>query len=147
LRYRIPPAAPERIAVIPFTATGSDSALLVFGDQLSAQLQSKLDDDRRWDAVNMGYASMSETGAEVPLSLSRAALLARRVGAASYVVGSVRPSGSEVSVSWSVGRLDSSQVVSDSARILVKDSTAAIDSIKALLDRMSKESRAQPRPH
>ena len=116
------------MAVLPFSPTTSDSALVRLGRDLASTVSASLDgvgEIRTVDRLTV-MAQAPEGGAT--LTLSEAAALARRLGATSVVHGSLARDGARV-------RLDVGLFTTDSLVMLARQSVlAAPESLSALTD-------------
>jgi TolB-like protein len=122
-------AAAARIAILPFSPATPDSALSTIGQNLVVTLSSNLEgvgDIRTVDALTVLAQARDRA-----YSLAEAAVLARRLGASSFVHGSVVRAGANV-------RLDVGLFTADSAAPIAQASVSAPpDNLTALTDSLT----------
>jgi tRNA A-37 threonylcarbamoyl transferase component Bud32 len=122
------PAAATTIAVLPFVSTGGDTALVRLGRDLAVTLSASLDRLGGIQSVDR-LAVASGTADRSPISLEEGAMLSRRLGAGSFLRGTLVPAGGMVRLD--AGLYRTSDLASMVGPITV---TAPRDSIGALTD-------------
>ena len=129
-RGRGPPVVPSAssLAVLPFTPSTNDTSLVRLGRDLAGTISASLDGVGEIRTVDRLTVLAQAPEGEPPLPLSRAAAVARRLGASSVVHGSLARDGARV-------RLDVGLYTTDSLATLGRRSVvAAPESLSALTD-------------
>jgi TolB-like protein len=121
-------ASASSLAVLPFTPSTNDTALVRLGRDLAGTISASLDGVGEIRTVDRLTVLAQAPEGEPPLTLSRAATVARRLGASSVVHGSLARDGARV-------RLDVGLYTTDSLVTLGRRSVvAAPESLSALTD-------------